>query len=49
MSGTSEVSEVFTIAPGSRSSSGDPTAPGATSGGRAGIEIGILKHLIELS
>ncbi|XP_066219423.1 mucin-19-like [Saccopteryx leptura] len=34
--GTSEVSEDITTAPGSKSTTGDSTAPGTTSGGRAG-------------
>lgn len=46
MSGTSEMPEEFTIAPGSKSTSGGSTALGTALGGRAGIEMGALKHLL---
>lgn len=47
MPGTSEVSEDFTTAPGHKSTNGgDTTAPGTTSEGRAGMEIGALKHFL---
>lgn len=46
MSGTPEVSEGFTTAPGSENTKEDSSAPGTTVEGRPGMEVQDLKPLL---